>query len=126
MPLYRNCENFLCKKHFRFSSKFCGIFYVRVFLKIINIPNIKLVLKVWKIETTESKKIHSNFMGGSSILRPSSPSGFITGKTRVSQLLFHIQSAILIALELVSHLLSSLISLLSMITNSLTCNFHLG
>ena len=38
----------------------------------------------------------------------------------------HIQLAILIATELLSRLLSSVISLLSMIANSSTCNFHLG
>ena len=61
---------------FRFSGKFCGIVYVQVFLKIINIPNVIFFPKLWKDETTKqnkTKKIHDNFTGGSSTLRPPPP-----------------------------------------------------
>ena len=107
--------------------------YVWVFLKIINIPNIKLFLKVWKIETIERKKKYMTFLREvqASWYTPIPPfwihvscSGFVFHNFYL--FIFPYQLAILIATELLSRLLSSVISLLSMIANSSTCNFHLG
>lgn len=120
-------SNHIC--HVRFSGKFCSILYVPLILKVISITNIKLFLKVWKIEKTEQKKyitILRKAQASWDLLSPVDPLLLKLVFHNFDLFIFRYPISNLIWSELLSRWLSSLISLLSMIANSSTYSFYLG